>query len=132
MTSSQEKDPDKDPWRYHKSINQKSSYETDLDEYSPYVMGRSLSYHQNILVNAINVLNTCGWIDKELHYDFLFYGLPKEFRRVSKWARPQSYDEDDFNAVKEYYGYNNVRAAEVMRILTKSQLEEIRKRMEKG
>ena len=116
--------PVKDPWRFNKSINQKTHYETDLEDYSIYVMSRSLSYHQNIL-QFLNLLNICGWIDKELHYDFMFYGLPKEFRRVSKWSRPEKYDDKTYEVVKEYYNFNSLRANEAMKILTEEQLEEI-------
>lgn len=123
---------DKDPWRFHKSINQKIGYQTDLTDYSIYVISKALSYHENLLVNLINPLNMLGWIDKELHYDFLFYGTPKAFRKVSKWARPHKFDEKDLEAVQEFYNCNSERASEALRILTEEQIKEIKRRLEKG
>lgn len=120
-----------DPWRFHKSINQKIGYQTDLNEYSIYVMSRSLSYHENA-ITTINILNNLGWIDKELHYDFLFYGLPKAFRRMSKWSRPHSYDEKDVELITDYFKINVHCANEYLSILTKEQVEEIRKRTTTG
>ena len=54
----------------------------------------------------------------------------KPRKRFSPWARKDSIDYLDI--VKEYYGYNDDKALQALRILTKDQLDKISYLLRKG
>ena len=54
----------------------------------------------------------------------------KPRKRFSPWARKDSIDYLD--VVKEYYGYNDDKALQALRILTKDQLDKIAHLLRKG
>ena len=68
-------------------------------------------------------------LPKKMQYDF-FINSVKPRKRFSPWARKDSIDYLDI--VKEYYGYNDDKALQALRILTKDQLDEIKKALSKG
>ena len=61
--------------------------------------------------------------------DFLINSV-KPRKRFSPWARKDSIDYLD--VVKEYYGYNDDKALQALRILTKDQLDKISYLLRKG
>ena len=54
----------------------------------------------------------------------------KPRKRFSPWAKKDSIDY--LEIVKEYYGYNDDKALQALRILTKDQLDYIKKALSKG
>ena len=64
-----------------------------------------------------------------MQYDFYINSL-KPRKRFSPWARKDSIDYIEF--VKEYYDYNDDKALQALRILTKDQLEHIKYSLRKG
>ena len=74
-------------------------------------------------------MNKCPNLPKKMQYD-LFINSVKPRKRFSPWARKDSIDYLDI--VKEYYGYNDDKALQALRILTKDQLDEIKKALSKG
>ena len=64
-----------------------------------------------------------------MQYDF-FINSVKPRKRFSPWARKDSIDYLD--VVKEYYGYNDDKALQALRILTKDQLDKISYLLRKG
>ena len=96
--------------------------------YLPYMANRSLSYFQDT-VAAANVMNQYSHLDKKLQFDFLI-NIIRRRKRFSKWIKPEVVT--DLEAVKEYYGYSNENAKDVLSLLTTEQLETIKKRIDKG
>ena len=76
-----------------------------------------------------NEMNKYPDLPKKMQYDFLLNSV-KPRKRFSPWARKDSIDYLDL--VKEYYGYNDDKALQALRILTKDQLDEIKKALSKG
>ena len=76
-----------------------------------------------------NEMNKYPNLPKKMQYDF-FINSVKPRKRFSPWARKDSIDYLDI--VKEYYGYNDDKALQALRILTKDQLDEIKKALSKG
>ena len=77
----------------------------------------------------VNELNELHHLDNKLQYDFLLNSV-KPRKRFSPWARKDSIDY--LEVVKEYYGYNDDKALQALRILTKDQLDHITKVLNKG
>ena len=68
-------------------------------------------------------------IDKKAQFDFL-RGIVRPKKRFNKWLKPIK--EEDLAVVKEYYGYNDTHAQGALRILTESQLDVIKKKLNRG
>ena len=101
----------------------------DLEkEYSPYIINRCFSGNIDSIMFA-NELNKYPNLDKKLQYDFFLNSLRKK-KRFSPWLRKDQIKNLDL--IKQYYGYSNEKAKQVLNILTKEQLSFIRDRLEIG
>lgn len=121
------------PFEFVKSINQtKEDLTGDNPEkekyYESFIVNRSLSYFPDTVAFA-NIMNQYHFIDKNLQYHFLLNTVRRK-SRFSKWEKPNN--DDDLNAVKEYYGYSNDKARATMKILSLNDLNEIKRRIRKG
>ena len=106
-------------------IDEDPSVEKD---YAPYIINRCLSGHIDSVIFS-NEVNKYPNLDKKLQYDFLLNSLRKK-KRFSPWFRKDQIK--NLEIVKQYYGYNNEKAKQVLNILTKEQLSFIRDRRETG
>ena len=118
---------------YLYSINQskKNILDDDIDaekKYPAYVVNRCLSSFMDTILLS-NEMNRNSHLPKRLQYDFLINSV-KPRKRFSPWARKDSIEYLDI--VKEYYGYNDDKALQALRILTKDQLEHITYSLRKG
>lgn len=95
--------------------------------YVPFVINKCYSYHLDTLFQA-NFLNQMPFLDKKMQYEYYLNGITKK-TRFCKWIKPQ---EIALEAIMGYYGYSRTRAMEVMDILSESQLEAIKKAMDRG
>ena len=96
--------------------------------YTPYVVNRCLSSFTDAILYS-NEMNKSSHLPKKMQYDFYINSL-KPRKRFSPWARKDSIDYID--VVKEYYGYNDDKALQALRILTKDQLDKISYLLRKG
>ena len=118
---------------YLYSINQskKNILDDDPDaarKYPAYVVNRCLSSFTDTVLYA-NEMNKNSHLPSKMQYDF-FINSVKPRKRFSPWARKDSIDYLD--VVKEYYGYNDDKALQALRILTKNQLDKISYLLRKG
>tara|TARA_Y100001970_G_scaffold43879_1_gene54788 strand:+ start:535 stop:930 length:396 start_codon:yes stop_codon:yes gene_type:complete len=118
---------------YLYSINQskKNILDDDPDaarKYPAYVVNRCLSSFTDTVLYA-NEMNKNSHLPPKMQYDF-FINSVKPRKRFSPWARKDSIDYLD--VVKEYYGYNDDKALQALRILTKDQLDNISYLLRKG
>ena len=118
---------------YLYSINQskKNILDDDPDaakKYPAYVVNRCLSSFTDTVLYA-NEMNKNSHLPPKMQYDF-FINSVKPRKRFSPWARKDSIDY--LEVVKEYYGYNDDKALQALRILTKDQLDKISYLLRKG
>ena len=120
------------PFDYVNSINytKKDIMETPEDEtsYNPFLINRSLSYFSDTCVIA-NEMNRYHHLDNRLQFSFLISIIRKR-KRFSKWLKPEI--QNDVDVVKEYYGYSNEKASQVLPLLSPQQIEIIRNKVNKG
>lgn len=120
------------PFEYVNAINtsKKDIMIDDLAEkaYVPFTVNRSLSYFSDTVLVA-NEMNKHHHIDKKLQFHFLINIIRKR-KRFSKWNKPELVSDAD--VVKEYYGYSNEKARQVLSLLSNEQIIELKKRMFKG
>lgn len=120
------------PFDYLNAINmsKKDIMVDDIAEkkYVPYVVNRSLSYFPDTILFA-NEMNLNAHLDNKLQFQFLLNVIRKR-KRFSKWAKPEKVS--DIEVVKEYYGYSNEKARQVMGLLSNEQMSTLRKKVYKG
>ena len=96
--------------------------------YSPFMVNRGLSYFPDTVLMA-NEMNQHAHLDNRLQFDF-FINIVRKKRRFSKWFKAETVS--DVEVVKEYYGYSNQKARQVLTLLTTEQLDLLRKKVNKG
>jgi len=106
---------------------------TDNDElaekgYDPFLANRALSYHNDTIALA-NEMNTRHYLDKKPQFEF-FLNTVRPKKRFAKWEK--KIKDADLSLIKEYYGYNDIKARQAISLLNDAQIEHIRGRMEKG
>ena len=106
-------------------IDEDSSIEKD---YPPYIINRCFSGHLDAVLFA-NEMNMYSFLPKKMQYDF-FINTLRTKRRFSPWIRKDLVDNLD--CVKRYYGYSNEKAKQVLKILSKEQLDFIKSKFEIG
>ena len=118
---------------YLNSINLSKDYLMDEDpawekNYPSYVINKCMSHHLDTIMYA-NEMNIHSHIDKRLQYDF-FINIVRPRKRFSPWRKKQKVK--DLDLVKKYYGYSNDKAYQALEILTPSQLNYIKDKLNKG
>ena len=120
------------PFDYVNSINdtKKDIMVDDITEksYNSFMINRSLSYFQDT-VQFANVMNQHHHLDNRLQYHFLINIIRKR-KRFSKWIKPETVS--DIEVVKEYYGYSNDKAKQVLPLLSPEQIIIIKQKVSKG
>ena len=120
------------PFDYVNSINhtKQDIMVDDMTEksYNSFMINRSLSYFQDT-VGLANVMNQYHHVDNKLQYHFLINIIRKR-KRFSKWMKPET--ESDIEVVKQYYGYSNEKAKQVLPLLSPEQITIIKQKVSKG
>ena len=118
-------------WLNSVNINKDNLIEEDpeaISSYPPYIINRCLSGHLDTVLFA-NEMNKYSNIDKDMQYSFFLYTLRKR-KRFSPWLKKEQMDNLDL--VKKHYGYSNEKAKVAVSLLTKTQLELIRNKHDRG
>lgn len=120
------------PFEYVNAISdtKKDLMVDDITEkaYNAFTINRSLSYF-NDTVLAANEMNRLHHLDKKLQFHFLI-NIVRKRKRFSKWDKPELVN--DVEVVKEYYGYSNEKARQVLPLLTSDQILNLREKVQKG
>lgn len=112
-----------------KSIHTKNQNLLEMEDtksYNSYITNKSLSHHVDTLLFA-NEMNMRPHLDKDIQYTFLYRGIRKA-NRFSPWEKKEI--DDDLKYVKKYYHYNNDKAYQALKLLSKEQLLYIRNKLE--
>ena len=120
------------PFQYLNAINdtKQDLMVDDMAEksYNSFMVNRGLSYFKDTVLFA-NEMNRHHHLDSRLQFDFLINIIRKR-KRFSKWIKPDTLS--DVEVVKEYYGYSNQKARQVLTLLTSEQINDLKKKVYKG
>lgn len=102
----------------------------DLTEksYNPFLTNRALSMSIDCVLQA-NEMNVAHDLPKKLQFDFLLNSIGSK-KRFDKWQKASK--SDDLECIKEYYNYSYPKALTALSILSIEQIQEIRKKLNKG
>lgn len=90
-------------------------------EYNPFIVNRAMGFAADTVIPG-NEMNARPHIDNKMQYDFLC-GVVRKSKRYSKWIKSE---EENLEAVQEYFGYSFNKAKEALRILTSEDIEKIK------
>ena len=96
--------------------------------YNPYLTNKSLSYFQDT-VHYANEMNMHSDLNHKMQYSFLL-NIVRKRKRFSKWHK--TIDDENLQAVIDYYGYSVKKAKEALKILSNEQLSTIKLKLSKG
>ena len=117
------------PFELIKSIsNDKKDILENEKDYNAFMVNRGLSYFPDTVIYA-NEMNMFHHLDQRLQYHFLINTIRKR-NRFSKWNK--SIESDNISAIKQYYGYSNEKARDVLPLLSNENLKYIRGRIQHG
>lgn len=97
-------------------------------QYNPFIINKSLSFGVDTVIQA-NEMNSRPHLDKKMQFDFLRNIIPAK-KRYNKWLKREKLEAID--VVKQYYGYNNIKAQDVVSILSQRQIDTIKQKLKKG
>lgn len=96
--------------------------------YNPYLTNKSLSYFPDT-VHYANEMNMHSDLNHKMQYSFLL-NIVRKRKRFSKWHK--TIDDENLQAVIDYYGYSVKKAKEALKILSDEQLLTIKVKLSKG
>jgi hypothetical protein len=99
-----------------------------IKEYAPFIINKCLSGQIDTILFA-NEMNMNHHLDRDMQYSFYLNSLRKR-KRFSPWLRKDKVT--DLECVKKYYDYSNEKASQALKILTKEQINFIKKRLDIG
>lgn len=119
---------------YVKSISHTKDEEflsdPDFDQtYSPWVVNRAFSYHEDAVLTA-NTMNRLGSVLESKLQALVLLNMLRPRKRYAKWITLKV--PDDVKMVAEYYGCSVRRARELVSLHSSEQLKYIKTRLEKG
>ena len=97
-------------------------------DYVPYIVNRCLSYFIDTVIHA-NQMNRFPLLDKNIQFDY-YLNVIRKRKRYSKWLKNEL--DDNFNTVKEYYGYSNSKTKEVIGMFTPDDIAEMKEHLSGG
>ena len=98
-------------------------------QYNPFLTNRSLSYHKDCVMYA-NEMNRHHFLDKKPQFDFLINTVRGQKRPFAKWVKQEK--DNDIECIKNYFNISNSKAREVMRLLDKEQIQQIKEQTDTG
>lgn len=113
---------------YLNSINNKTPIDFDEKTYPAFMVNRGLSYFQDTVIIA-NEMNIKHHIDSLLQYQF-YDKIVRKKKRYSKWHKATM--DDDIKVIKEYHGYSNDKARQVVDLFTKDQINDMKQYLQHG
>ena len=99
-----------------------------ISSYPSYIVNRCLSGSVDSILFS-NEMNLNAHLDRDMQYSFLLNTLRKR-KRFSPWLKKEQVN--DLDLVKKHYGYSNEKAKVALSLLSKTQLDFIRRKYDTG
>lgn len=98
-------------------------------DYVPFIINKAFSYFIDTVHHA-NEINKYPFLDNDQQYYFYLYAIRQARRFSGKWAK--AVEDTDLDAVKTYYKLNSQKAQAALSILSREQLDLIKKKVQYG
>jgi hypothetical protein len=98
-------------------------------DYPAFVVNKAISFHYDCVFQA-NQMNQYPSLSNNMQYQYLLNSIRGYKRPFRKWEKRETIE--NLEAIKEYYNYSNEKAKEALVLLDATQIEEIKKAINKG
>ncbi len=126
------KKPQISPFDFANAINHSKENlivdEWSEKQYNAFIVNKSLSYGADTVIYA-NEMNSRPHLDRRLQFDFLINTV-RPRKRYNKWLKPETVDV--LEIIQQYYGYSIDKARQVLPLISDTQLDIIKKKMNRG
>lgn len=99
------------------------------NEYVPFLTNKSLSYHLDCIMQA-NEMNMRHHLDKKLQFHYFINNIRNKKRSFQKFVKPEL--NEQIQAIKTLFECSDVKAYEILRVLTREQLELVKQVTDMG
>lgn len=99
-----------------------------IKQFNAFIINKGFSYFTDTILHA-NEMNRLHNLDKDMQYIYYFSVL-RPRKRFSKWHKQQK--NDDLDLIQQHYQCNRTIAKSYLKVLTKENLDDIKKKYEKG
>lgn len=96
-----------------------------------FLVNKGISLYPDTIFLA-NMMNINYTLPPSMQYDFYLSGIKKYKRPFKKWPKATDKTNEDFDVIQKYYSLNKEKTYEVLCVLTKEQISQIKKKMDKG
>lgn len=117
------------PFDIVRALNEKTDLDFDLKEYSPWIINRALSFH-NQTIHFANEMNKCSTLDKDIQCRFYKDGIPKG-KRFGKWQKKDELS-DVIKLISRIYNVNGLVASQYASLMREEQLQKLEEQNDKG
>ena len=100
----------------------------NIKSYPPYIVNRCLSAHIDTILFANEMNINCN-LNKDMQYLFYLNSIRKK-KRFSSWIAKDKIQNLEY--IKQYYGYNDEKASQILNILSKDQINFIKSKLDIG
>lgn len=112
-----------------KDLIQGSEYPAQMEkQYNAYIVNRGFSYFEDTILHA-NELNMRHHLFEDAQYRY-YLGILRPRNRFSKWHKAEK--NKDLDAIQEVYSVNRTVAKMYLKTLSKDELKDVHKKLEKG
>ena len=118
-------------WLNSINYSKKNLIDEDPDvekKYPAYIINRCMSGHLDAIM-YVNEMNLYHNLSSKLQYDFLL-NILRSKKRFSPWVRKEEISNLDI--IKSHYGYSDDKARQVLPLISNTELEHIRERLDRG
>ena len=98
------------------------------NDYKPIILNKALSFHYDCIEQA-NRMNLFANLDPYLQYHYYLNSI-RPYKRPYRWLKREKIE--DLEVIKEHYKYSYEKAKDALSVLSDVQIDEIRKRVDKG
>lgn len=111
-----------------KDVFENDIEKNDFFDKNSYIINKTLSMYVDCVMPA-NEMNMYYFIDGKLKHDY-FINMIRSYKRSFHYSKSKKLT--DLEVIKEYYGVGNNTARQYHNLLTSEQLEQLKKRLDKG
>lgn len=97
-------------------------------DYNPWIVNKALSYFPDTVLIA-NEVNMYYDLDNRAQYEYLI-NMVRPGKRWARWVKDVS--DEELDTVCEYYNVNRIIGREYLSLLSKEQIQIIKKEQDKG
>lgn len=98
-----------------------------VKDLSPFIINTAMSMHIDTVLYA-NEMNTRHWASPQMLYDYYIHTI----RPAKRYGWAKKSKTENLDLIMEYYGYSEKKALDALSLLTESDIERIKNKMNKG